>query len=141
MKAALYARFSTEKQRELSIDDQIRVCRDLCRRDGFEVVGIYKDQAISGGTHQRPGYQALLAAARAGQFQVIVAEDLKRLWRSQPEQAPRLAELSDIGVHVVTCSGLDSRSESFPIVAPLLGAFAELHRKEAAYRTKRGAPG
>jgi len=141
MKAALYARFSTEKQRELSIDDQIRVCRDLCRRDGFEVVGIYKDQAISGGTHQRPGYQALLAAARAGQFQVIVSEDLKRLWRSQPEQAPRLAELSDIGVHVVTCSGLDSRSESFPIVAPLLGAFAELDRKEAAYRTKRGLTG
>ena len=39
--AVLYARYSSDKQREASIDDQIRVCRDFCSREGIEVVKEY----------------------------------------------------------------------------------------------------
>lgn len=62
MRAALYARFSTDKQS--STADQLRVCRTIAERHGFEVVVEYSDEAISGGTANRPGYQQLLAAAR-----------------------------------------------------------------------------
>jgi DNA invertase Pin-like site-specific DNA recombinase len=102
MRAALYARFSTEKQSENSIDDQLRVCERLAERHGFYVVARFSDAAISGGTTNRIGYQQLLLAARRHEIDAIAAEDSSRLWRNLAEQAPRLAELSDLGVDVVT---------------------------------------
>src|SRR5579863_8475522 len=102
MRAVLYARYSTEKQSGESIEDQHRVCQRLAERHSFTVVARFSDAAISGGTAERPGYQALLAAARRHEFDVIVAEDTSRLWRNLAEQAPRLAELADLGISVVT---------------------------------------
>ena len=86
MRAALYARFSTDKQ--ASIEDQLRVCRRVATLHGFDVVATFEDAAISGGTSQRPGYQALLAAARRHDVDVIVAEDASRLWRNMAERRP-----------------------------------------------------
>src|SRR5882724_7169851 len=64
VKAAIYARFSTEKQSEASIEDQFRVCERIAEREGFNVVARFSDAAISGGTSARIGYQSLLKAAR-----------------------------------------------------------------------------
>ena len=138
MRAALYARFSTEKQS--SIEDQHRVSRRIAQQHGFDVVATFEDAAISGGTSQRPGYQSLLAAARRREIDVIVAEDASRLWRNMAEQAPRLAELCDIGVHVVTAD-LDTRQESAEWMSAILGTAAQACRSEIAHRTRRGLEG
>jgi DNA invertase Pin-like site-specific DNA recombinase len=140
MKAAIYARFSTEKQSEASIVDQFRVCERIAERDGFQVVLRYEDRAISGGTPERPGYQAMLQAARRREFDVIVAEDSSRLWRLLAEQAPRLAELADLGIHVVT-HDLDTRQDSAAVLGAVTGAMAEQYRKEIGRRTRRGLEG
>lgn len=140
MRAALYARYSTDKQSEASIDDQLRVCERLAERHGFTVVARFTDAAISGGTARRPGYQAMLEAARRGEFRVIVAEDASRLWRNLAEQAPRLAELTDLGVAVVT-HDLDTRAEAAGMLAAVLGASSEAYRREIGRRTRRGLEG
>jgi site-specific DNA recombinase len=140
MRAALYARYSTEKQSGASIEDQHRVCARLAERHGFHLVERFSDAAISGGTAERPGYQALLAAARRHEFDVIVAEDTSRLWRNLAEQAPRLAELADLGIHVVT-HDLDTRVESAGMLGAVLGASSEAYRKEIGRRTRRGLEG
>ena len=140
MKAATYARYSTDAQRQESIADQQRVCESLAQRHGFRIVASFADEAMSGGTAQRPQYQQMLAAARAGKFNVIVAEDTSRLWRNLAEQAPRLAELSDMGVAVVT-HDLDTRQESAGILGAVGGAMAEQYRKEIGRRTRRGLEG
>jgi DNA invertase Pin-like site-specific DNA recombinase len=140
MKVAIYARYSTAGQREASIEDQIRECRKLAERHGFQVVAEFSDKAISGGTTQRPGYRSMLAAARARQFDVIVAEDCTRLWRNMAEQAPRLAELADLGIHVVT-HDLDTRQESAAMLGAVLGASGEAYRREIGRRTRRGLEG
>jgi site-specific DNA recombinase len=140
VKAAIYARYSTDMQREQSLDDQFRVCERIAERHGFTVVARYKDAAISGGTTQRPGYQSILTDARAKKFDVIVAEDTSRLWRNMAEQAPRLAELSDIGIHIVT-HDIDTRQESAAILGAVGGAMAETYRREIARRTRRGLEG
>ena len=140
MKAAIYARYSTDKQSEASLEDQVRVCERLADRHGFHVVATYRDAALSGGTTRRPGYQAMLAAARRGEFRAIVAEDTSRLWRLLAEQAPRLAELSDLGIAVVT-HDLDTRQESGAILGAVSGAMAEQYRREIGRRTKRGLEG
>jgi site-specific DNA recombinase len=138
MKAALYARYSSDLQSEASIPDQFRVCERLAA--DFDIVARFEDRAISAGTSLRPGYQAMLAAARAGTFKIIISEDSSRLWRAMAEQAPRLAELSDLGVHVIT-QDLDTRQESAGVVGAVMGAMAEAYRKQIAYRTRRGMEG
>jgi DNA invertase Pin-like site-specific DNA recombinase len=141
MKAAIYARYSTENQREASIDDQVRGCERLALRHGLEVVARFEDRGISGGTTERPGYQALLDAARAGQFTVILAEDLSRLWRNRAEFGSRSAELEDLGVHLVTCVGEDTRRDGWGLVVTIKSALAEHARREISYRTRRGMEG
>lgn len=140
LRAALYGRYSTDKQSRESVADQFRVCERLAEREGFAVVARFSDAAISGGTSRRPGYQDMLAAARRREFKVIIAEDTSRLWRNLAEQAPRLAELADLGVHVLT-HDLDSRSESAGMLSAVLGASAEAYRREIARRTRRGLEG
>jgi site-specific DNA recombinase len=79
MRAALYARFSTDRQRDTSIEDQFRECERAAKQAGLKVVRRFKDEAISAGTASRPGYQAMLTAARAHEFDIIVTEDIERL--------------------------------------------------------------
>jgi site-specific DNA recombinase len=140
VRGALYARYSTELQSADSIEDQFRVCQRLAERHGFTVIERYSDAAISGGTTERPGYQELLRAGRAKQFDVIVAEDTSRLWRSLPEQWRAVAELLDAGVHIVT-QDIDTRSENFKILLSVHGAMADVYRDQIAYRTRRGLEG
>ena len=140
MKAAIYARYSTDKQSDSSIDDQLRECRKIVERHEFNVVAEFSDKALSGGTANRPDYQNMLVAARAGQFDVIVAEDMSRLWRNLAEQAPRLAELQDLGIYVVTYD-LDSRQDSAGILGAINGAMSENYRREIGRRTRRGLEG
>jgi len=127
-RAAIYARYSTDKQSEASIPDQIRQCERLAERNDFTVVAKFSDAAISGGTAHRPEYQRLLAGVRRGEFDVIMAEDTSRLWRNLAEQAPRIAELRDLGVDVV-CHDLDTRQESSVVLGAVLGAMGEGYRQ------------
>jgi len=133
--------YSTERQSESSIDDQFRVCERVSERHGFSVSARFSDEALSGGTARRPGYQSLLAAARRREFRVIVAEDLKRLWREQAEQWRAIKELIDLDIAIITASGIDSRQPNFEVIASVYGASAELDRKETGYRTRRGLEG
>ncbi len=72
---------------------------------------------------------------------MIVAEDSSRIWRNMAEQSPRLAELRDLGLHVVTYN-LDTRQEeAADWLGPILGTAAQVYRKEIARRTRRGLEG
>jgi site-specific DNA recombinase len=140
LRAGIYARYSTDSQREASIEDQFRVCERMAEREGFEVVKRFSDAAISGGTAERPGYKALLEAARSREIEVILAEDSSRLWREMAEQWRALKELQDLGVHVVGHS-LDTRREEAKMLLAVTGAAAEAYRDEIARRTRRGLEG
>ena len=131
---------STDLQREQSIEDQYRVAERLAERHGFVVVAKFCDRAISGGTSARPAYQRMLAAARRREFEAILAEDASRLWRNMAEQAPRLAELADLDIAVVT-TDLDTRAESAEILGAVTGAMSAQYRREIGRRTRRGLEG
>lgn len=141
MRAALYARYSTELQREESIDDQLSACERVAQQQGLTVVSRFSDASVSGGKTDRPGYQAMLTAARSGEFEVIVAEDISRLWRARAEYGQRSAELEDLNVHLVTCVGDDTRRDGYGLVLGIKSAIAEHQRREISYRTVRGMEG
>jgi len=140
-RAVIYARFSTENQKDASIDDQFRVCQRVVDSNGFTLVARFEDRGISGGTDQRPGYQAMLTMAQAGGFDVIVAEDISRLWRSKVEYSARSAQLEDLGIHLITAAGDDTRREGWGLIFDIKAAMAAQYRKDISYRTRRGLEG
>ena len=78
-RVALYARYSTDNQREASIEDQLRLCRERAQREGWQIIGTYADAAISGASMVlRPGIKSLLADAQGGRFDAVMAEALDR---------------------------------------------------------------
>ena len=87
MRAVIYARYSTELQREASIEDQVRACQERIEKEGWSLTATYTDHALSGSVRLRPGYQKLLEDARSGLFDVVVAEALDRLSRDQEDVA------------------------------------------------------
>src|SRR4051794_10220569 len=84
LRAALYARFSTDQQSAASIPDQLALCRAHAARLGATVADgdAFSDAAISGyATANRPGFNELMAGARAGRFDLVIAEHTDRLSR------------------------------------------------------------
>jgi site-specific DNA recombinase len=137
MKAALYARVSTDEQRKESIDDQLRECRELCRRHGFDVIGEFYDRARSGNENNRSGYRRLLTAARHHALDVIVAHELSRLWRSESEMHTIKEELEYLNVHVITDDGIDTRIAGMDVLIAIKGAMAKQELRQIAHRTHR----
>ena len=73
MRAVIYARYSSDHQREASIEDQIRICHERIEREGWTLLESYSDAAMSGATVLRPGYQKMLEDVRNWGYDIIVA--------------------------------------------------------------------
>jgi site-specific DNA recombinase len=138
MRAAIYARYSSDHQREASIEDQVRECRAFIERQGWTYLHAYNDRAISGASSLRPGYQRLLADARDGQFDVVVAEALDRLSRDQEDVAALYKRLSFAGVRIVT---LAEGADVNELHVGLKGTMNALFLKDLAQKTRRGLEG
>ena len=78
-KVALYARYSSENQRDASIEDQLRLCRLHAEKQGWAIVDSYTDRAISGASLLRSGIQELIQDATRGRFEIVLAEAMDRL--------------------------------------------------------------
>ena len=138
MRAAIYARFSSELQDERSITDQIAVAKKYIETRGLTLTQTYQDAAISGAsTLNRPGLQSLLADALVGRFNIIVTESLDRLSRSQADIATLYEKLTFLGVRIETLAD-GAVSE---IHVGLKGTMAALFLKDLAQKTRRGQVG
>jgi hypothetical protein len=93
-RAIVYARYSSDHQRDASIEDQIRECRAFIERQGWDYQHAYVDRALSGASTVRPGYQLMLEGARERQFDIAVAESLDRLSRDLADVATLFKHLN-----------------------------------------------
>src|SRR5262249_37358446 len=137
MRAVIYARYSSENQREASIEDQARHCKALIEREGWMLAVTYTDHAISGSIRMRPGYQRLLQDARAGQFQIVIAEALDRLSRDQEDVAALYKHLAFSGVKLITLA----EGEISELHVGLKGTMNALFLKDLAQKIRRGQRG
>src|SRR5215467_11227216 len=87
MRVAFYGRFSSEREKDSSIDQQYRNCQRFAEREGWTITHRYQDKAISGtkDEKERPGYKDMLDAAKAKQFDVLLVDDLSRLTRDDED--------------------------------------------------------
>jgi site-specific DNA recombinase len=137
LKVAIYARYSSDNQRDASIADQLRVCREFAARQGWTVVQEFTDHAISGSTLLRSGFQALMRDALNGRFDVVLAEALDRFSRDQEDTAGLFKRLTFAGVNIVTLAEGDITH----LHVGLKGTMNALFLKDLADKTRRGLRG
>jgi DNA invertase Pin-like site-specific DNA recombinase len=146
LRCAIYARYSTDKQNPLSIDDQIRKCREFAARNGWEVLDahIYGDEAICGATDDRSGLKNLLgtATAAAHPIDVILVDDTSRLSRKLADSLRIFDQLRFAGVRLIFVSqGIDTDSEQAEVLLATHGIVDSLYIQELAKKTHRGVEG
>src|SRR5262245_22370421 len=137
MRAVIYARYSSDNQRESSIEDQIEICRRYIDRHGWTLVRTYQDRALSGASDQRPAYQQMLADAEANRFDVVVTEALDRLGRRLSDVA-RLhdhLEFRGVALHAINIGQVTTMHVG------LLGTMAQLYLSDLKEKTRRGQLG
>ena len=137
LRAVIYARYSTDNQREASIEDQLEVCRRYIARQGWTLTTTYEDRAQSGASRFRPDFQRLLADAEARRFDVVVAEAIDRLGRKLADVADFFDRLTFYGVKLhVTNSG-----EVTPMHVGVMGMMAQMYLSDLRDKTLRGQLG
>lgn len=142
MRTAAYARYSSDAQRDASIDDQLRNLRGFCERQQWPAPTVYQDAAMSGAREDRPGYRSLMAAATSGHFDVILVDDLSRLSRDMGETHKTLKRLRFCNVRLIGVSdGVDTSRKGHKIETGLRGLMSELYLDDLAEKTHRGLTG
>ncbi|MEK9211346.1 recombinase family protein [Sphingomonas sp. 2378] len=137
LRAAIYARFSSERQSATSAEDQIALCTERARREGWEVAGVYTDIAISGASNRRPGMTALLADASAGAFDIVLSEAIDRISRNQADIATIFQRLEFANVPIETLS--EGRITEMHI--GFKGTMSAVFLKDLADKIRRGQRG
>jgi len=144
MRAAIYARYSTDRQSETSLADQVRRARDRAAALGLTVVATHGDDAISGSVPvgSRPAGKALLADALAGRWQVLLLEGLDRLSREIGEQERIVKRLEHRGIRIIgTADGYDSQASGRKVLRIARGMINELYLDDLRHKTHRGLEG
>lgn len=140
-RVAIYCRYSTELQDETSIEDQTRLCRDFCVRQGWaSVVTVYADAAKSGASrHNRPEYLRMMDDLRAKKFEALIVENISRLTRDVEDSAftMKRAEFYAVAIY---CANEGSAPIS-KTVATVHALSAELTREQGAQMIHRGMSG
>ncbi|MFC0342106.1 recombinase family protein [Paracoccus niistensis] len=137
IRAVIYARYSSDLQNAASIADQIRLCRERANHEGWQIVDTYEDAATSGAVLLRPGIQRLQQDGRERRFDIVIAEALDRLSRSQANVAALYQNLSFAGVAIETLS--EGRVNEMHI--GLKGTMNAIFLKDLAAKTRRGLRG
>ncbi len=134
-RAAIYARYSSDKQNDRSAADQIALCEAFAKRENIEIVGRYADEAVSGASVvNRPGLSRLLSAAASGVFDIVLCEALDRLSRHQADIHAIRRDLAFREVSIMTVQD----GQVTAIHAGVKGMLSELYLADLAQKTKRG---
>ena len=137
LRAVIYARYSSDLQRQESIEDQIEVCRRYAEAQNWRVVETYSDAALSGASRHRPGYQTMVADARKRKFDIVVCEAVDRLGRRLADTADLQDTLAFLSIRLFT----PSVGEITALHVAIMGMMAQMTLKDIAEKTKRGQLG
>jgi len=143
-KAAIYARYSSDNQREESIQDQISSCVAYAKINDLEIDPnhIYTDSATSGSLRDRNGLNLLLEVARQRSFDVILVDDLSRLSRNNAQMLIHIQELSFLGIDLCSVAdNLNTADEDSKLAYQLKGIINEAYLDDLKKKTIRGQLG
>ena len=126
MKAVIYTRISTSDKGQ-TVDNQLRILREVAEKKGYEVVQELSDEGISGakGRDEREGFNELIKGAIRKDFDIILCWDISRLGRSLKHLVSFLEDIQsakcDLYIHQ---SGVDTTTASGKMMFQLLSVFS-----------------
>ena len=138
MKAVIYARYSSDNQREESIEGQIRDCKEYAKYNDISIVGSYIDRAMSAKTDNRPNFQKMIKDSAKRQFDMVIVWKLDRFARNRFDSANYKNLLKKNGVRVVSAKESISEGAEGIILESVLEGYAEYYSVELAEKVNRG---
>jgi site-specific DNA recombinase len=136
--AAIYARFSSDNQREESIDAQLRACEDYANQYGIIIVKTYVDRAKSATSDKRPAFQEMIEASDQKVFDTIIVHKLDRFSRDKCDSALYKRRLKKNGITLISVlERLDGSPES-DMMETLLEGMAQYYSRNLAREVMKG---
>lgn len=138
MKAIIYARYSSDNQREESIEGQIRECMEFAERNGITVFGTYIDRALSAKTDNRPEFQRMIKDSYRKLFDTVLVWKLDRFARNRYDSAYYKNILKKNGVKVVSAKENISDGPEGVLLESMLEGWAEYYSVDLSEKIGRG---
>lgn len=142
LRFAIYTRYSTDFQTELSLEGQETYCREAVASRGGEVIAVFSDGAKSGWSLDREGFQAMRSAAGRGEFDAVMFWKFDRLARSYEDViAIKILLRHEYGIKLYCVQGYsedDDDSEYAAIMEHALAVFSAFYSRNLVTETKRG---
>lgn len=137
MNVVIYARFSSQRQNETSIEAQLEECHRYCEQNNYNVVGEYIDRALSAKTDDRPDFQRMILDSNKKLFNAIIVYQLDRFARNRYDSANYKAKLKKNDVKVFSVKEHISEDASGILVESVLEGMAEYYSAELSQKVKR----
>ena len=138
MKAVIYARYSTDNQREESIEGQIRECMEYADRNGIKVIETYIDRALSAKTDNRPNFQKMIRDSAKHLFDYVIVWKLDRFARNRYDSAHYKSVLKKNGVKVLSAREVIAEGSEGILLESVLEGYAEYFSADLAEKVTRG---
>lgn len=137
--AAIYARFSSDRQRDESIEIQVEHCEALIEREGWALGEVYADYARTGTNDKRPSFRRCIEDGKAGAYDVLVIYKLDRFARNVEISRRYKRELRDAGVRIVSVREGEQRDTPDGLLQEGIGElFAEYYSKNLSVLIRDG---
>ena len=138
MTAVIYARYSSDNQREESIEGQIRECTAYAEKNGITIVKHYIDRAISAKTDSRPEFQQMIKDSDKKLFDIVLVWKLDRFARNRYDSARYKTQLKKNGVKLMSATEIISEGPEAIILESVLEGYAEYYSADLAEKVVRG---
>lgn len=139
--AVIYARFSSDSQREESIEDQIRECKAYAKSHKYNVVKIYHDHALTGRSEKRPDFLKMIEESESDLFDYIICYKTDRFFRNRYESQKYKKILKENGVKVVYAKVDIPTGPEGIILEGVLEALDEYYSANLSQNIRRGQNG
>jgi len=138
MKAVIYARYSSDSQREESIEGQLRECTAFAEKNGITILRHYIDRAFSAKTDNRPEFQNMIKDSGKKLFDMVIVWKLDRFARNRYDSARYKSLLKKNGVKVVSATEVISDGAEGIILESVLEGYAEYYSADLSEKVIRG---
>ena len=138
MKGVIYARYSSDNQREESIEGQLRECKAFAEKNDIQIVETYIDRALSARTDRRPDFQRMIKDSAGRKFEVVIVWKLDRFARDKYDSAHYKRILKNNSVKVVSATEAISAGAEGILLESMLEGMAEYYSAELSEKVTRG---
>lgn len=138
MIGVIYARYSSDNQREESIDGQLRECQAFARKNDITLLEPYIDRALSAKTDNRPNFQKMIKDSASKKFDVVIVWKLDRFARNRYDSAHYKSVLRKNGVRVMSATESISEGAEGILLESMLEGMAEYYSAELSEKVVRG---